>query len=382
MAVASSVRKDHSLPSGSGATGLDIVVMSIGRASAHHISALSRVLGLPQRDLADRILRAPSVLVSGLEPGQSEQLLSSLAETGLELRALPPGQVPAPDPRRHDLAIRVTRLEALPQVLGDLSALLAAPPEAVRDILLRDPATFLGDVSTATVEALRHRLERPGVVVQSCDMAGARYDLLADGTRAGSNAQLRALADQMGLRLGGAGAGPILASDLDAACAMRLAGALSQAGSGAWLLNRAFNWFELRLLSAPDTPALRDLLTGRLGIPDPVLGRVLGALPVVIAPQLPAQEAQAVLARLTDLGARAEAALLATRRFGLRLRKIGAPQGTDQVLAGLGQVTAGDRQRLLSGQQETIPGPYTLLRMRWLQRDLAAQGTLSDAVAL
>ncbi len=359
--------------------GYSVVVDSVGDATAYHLSALTRVLGRSPELIARHVLCAPAPLIGRLDEGTADGVCRELRRAGLEARVCAAGAVPARDPRRFDLALRVTSAEAIDPVLRALMAFLGVGAEPARDLLIRDPAVFLGGVTEATVRALRRRLAGPEVVVDASDASRATYDVFAVDEDATARRRLDAALREA--EVPPAGAGPIAASGLDVAQAARTAAAIERCRGGARLINRDFYWFDVQLTSARDGDALRDILERRVGVPGHAVGRLLARLPVVLLAQARWPEAEALIAALAEAGARAEATLLSTRRFGLRLGRVGDGHATDRILGWLGRLPAGERQRLVRGDSTEAPGPFTLLQARWLRRDLASVGTEAELVS-
>jgi hypothetical protein len=355
-------------------------VESIGSAGAGLVPALRKVLKHSDRRVAQALFCAPSELLSGLDPRSAEAIAGQLRDAGLEISVCDSGRAPVAGSACFEIALRVLRLDQIRSVMREISLLLGMDLERVRDLLVRDPCILVGGVSEATVAAFRRRLEPLGAVLDVLEPHAARFDVFIAGSRPAGLAQLRDGLRQAGIGLvagqnGDKDLQPLLATDLTFEAADAAWRVIERSRVPATILNRDYHRYDLSLVRATDGPALREVLASAVGIPSALMLRVLANLPVVLLSQARWPEAAVLMERLFAVGAQAEAALLFSQRFGLSVERVGDGERTERVLQWFGRVPAGERQRVLEGQNRFLAGPFTHLQARWLCFELEQVGT-------
>lgn len=362
-----------------------VVVRSIGDAPAGLIHCLRRVLPLDARRIAELLFRAPSAILGGLSREVADRIAGELAATGAEVAVLHADEPFEPGRGDREAALAPRRFDRLDEALHHVAALLGTDVEQGRALLCRDPCVLLSGISEATVDALRRRFEPLGIEVDESRPETARYDVLVGGPETAAAATLRRRLAGSGFELlperDGAGRPqPLLAAGIDHAAAAAAWELARGAGVACQIVNRDFQRCDVVLERAADSAGLRAFLVERIGMPEGVVARALGGLPLVLCGGVRLAEGAELLAALHGLGAVASARLRHCLRFALRVERLGDGAGTDGILRWLGELTALERQRLLRSEHAVVEGPFTHTRARWLVHELARVGTVAHLV--
>ncbi|WP_160174470.1 hypothetical protein [Archangium violaceum] len=340
------------------------------RGTASIVRALAPHFDLPPAEIAARLFRAPAVLATGLPAEVAEALAGALRESGLELD-IEPEDAPLPEPGpSYDVAFYLRDGGRFREVARELALVLGCSLADAASALCATPATVLGAVSQATVDALRARFSPLGVEVDASNPATARYDVFYRGEDAGGLATVRAVLGALGLEVG---APPLVASGLSQAQAAQVWRELA-ARSLVRVVDQAFLRFDLSLTEAPATPGFAELLVRETGMPEKLVPRVLSRLPVVLHAGLSARELPARVAPLEAAGARVSAQLIVFRSFRLKVEELrDAPAVTELLGSALGLPAAEVRTSLARLPHTFVP-PLGDTRARWLVAELRARG--------
>lgn len=344
-----------------------VVVRSIGRASPRLHTALARVLPQSSQQLLDCLYRAPSILVDEVSPELGEHLCSLLQESGLEVELQHRDQPFEPGVGDREISVFVGDVSRFREVAAQVADFLGCDLGRAAATLWASPALLVGNVSDATVEALRARLQPLGAELDVSQPGSARYDVLVVDPSPGARARVLGA-----LRAAGLVAeehGPLVARDLPREQAEALWSRLDR-GAPVRLLDQAFQRFDLCLDDAPDTPELRRTLVEHVGMPQAVIERVLQALPVVLRSGVPHSEVGAELARFAELGAQVSAHLVTFQTFDLVIDRAADPSAAATTLAALTERPERELVAQLRRPPLRIDGPFPSLRARWMQHEL------------
>lgn len=353
----------------SGLYSLD--VQSIGKAGPEVHRALKRVMALPHQEIVARLYQAPSELLTGLEHGTATQIAEVLESTGLEIRVRPAEEPLPPGKADLDVALHLTDPGRLPEVAREVAAFLGCELPKAAQVVWSSPAMLVGQVSEATVRALRERLEPLGVELDLSRPEEASFDLYispcapavrhrAAGLVRGEKAEVRE-------------EGPLLAMGLGVAPTQRLWRAFQASSIPVTVLNQDFQRFDLRLDRAPDTPALRQALVQTTGMPEKIVPKVLSRLPMNLLQGVRAAEVGPVLERFAALGAEVSAHLLAFRSFDLEITRVRDLTVAANLLGDLTD-THPDHWRGELVRPTLVEGPFPQTRALWMRHELAAAG--------
>ncbi|MFY0572636.1 hypothetical protein ACN28E_53640 [Archangium lansingense] len=350
--------------------GKRITVRALSRGTANIVRALAPHFDLPPAEIAARLFRAPAVLATGLPPEVAEALAGALRESGLELD-IEPEDAPLPEPGpSYDVALYLRDGGRFREVARELALVLGCALGDAAAALCATPATVLGAVSQATVDALRTRFSPLGVEVDASNPATAFYDVFYAGEDAGGLATVRAVLGAQGLE---AGAPPLVASGLNQAQASQVWRELAARGL-VRVVDQAFQRFDLSLTAAPSTPEFAELLVRETGMPAKLVPRVLSRLPVVLHAGVRSEELAARAATLEAAGARISAQLIAFRSFRLTVEELrDTPVATELLSSALG-LPAAEVRTSLARLPHTFAPPLGDTRARWLVAELRARG--------
>lgn len=371
------------LTDGDAPSGFRVVVDSPGTSDGDLIRAVTRYASRPQRDVARCFYQAPRELVDGLDRETAEGFARTLREAGAHARVLEPEAALEPGVGEWEAALVVRDLDRIAEVLHEAVRLLQVGPQEAIRIVCRTPAVLMGNLSRAAAEAIRDRFAAVGAEVDLSRPEHARYDLYVDGGNGADRRRLRALLERNASEVvlaGGEEEGGMVASGLSFGDLEPIRQDLLRHASGVTVLNRDFARFDLTLTEAGGQPeAVAAYLADELGIPRRVIPRMFDALPVVVAENVRADEAELRLRNLEDLGASGTADLLSWRFFSVVLRTIGDRERSEEVLRLLGELARSEARALLAERPPvTLPGAFTPLRARWIQRELGRVGSAAD----
>lgn len=170
-----------------------VAVTSIGTAGGALMKRLSRALPLTAEGLAARVLQAPSELVGALSRESAETIASLLSKAGLETSVLPQEATFQAGEGDLEVALTPTDVTRTPEIVAEIVRFLGCDPATAEKILETVPSTLIGNISAATVAALRRRFEPLGVELDVSRPQEASYDVFLLVTDADALRRLRRL---------------------------------------------------------------------------------------------------------------------------------------------------------------------------------------------
>lgn len=350
--------------------GYDIVIHSMGSAGAGLLRSLRPVSRLSDRELARRLLQAPSVVLENLDRDTAEKVSRVLSGTGARVSYRAHDEDFEPGTGEFEIAATLVSHRYSDSAVQALMGLMNLPVKQASMLLARTPAILINQVSAATVEVFREQLEPAGVELDVSRPDTALYDLYATSTDSASLQRARKLLDERGIAVNPDPHNPVLATDVDHRTCQALWKDYERSAAPLVILNQDYQRADIRLLSARPGPGLDRYLGETLQLPDRAIERLYDNLPLVVARCVPRARVDDILSRLESLGARAEGHITAFQQFGLKV-----PTGTkaSHIAPVLGLITNEDAtqcQRALQKQPGWLPGPYNSQQARWLQAEL------------
>lgn len=366
-----------------------ISVRSVGTANASVISTLMHLDPSRKRiDWAERIYRAPSTLLRGLNHANAEEICGLLSSTGLEVSVEEEDQTPAERESptdSYDVALVVSRVEAVRPVVEEVVGFLGTEVDEALRIVCNAPALLIGKVSTATVTAIRGRFAPLGVEIDTANTRDDRYDMVVAvssatvATRVWEVIEAR-LGPQPGrrpTRTGAAVVAPIVIVGLPHTDAEALASSLQSLGTAARICSRSLQRLDLRLDDierVEDRRGFAELVEDRFGVPGKIVPKLGENLPIILATDLRQEAAADHLLALESVGARATVIPLAFARYRIEIVVAGKPEDSSALLMALsGQSESTTRRALADGG--TFPASFMRLGARWLKAELERVGT-------
>jgi hypothetical protein len=353
-----------------------ITVRSLHKGSASILRALVPHFDLPPAELASRLFRAPAVLAGGLPGELASGLAEALRGAGLDVVVEAEGAEPPVAGPGFDVALYVRDGGRFPEACAELVSVLGCTQAEAAAALCATPATVLGSVSRATVDALRARFAPLGVEVDASHAPTARYDVFYVGPDASGLAVVRPVLEALGVT---PGEPPLVASDLDHARAERVWRELGSRGL-VRVLDQAFQRFDVSLVQAPAGADFARVLIQQTGMPEALVPRVLARLPVVLHAGLRRDEVAARAATLEAAGAKLSVQLVSFRSFRLRVDESKDPGGAGELLGAALGLPASDVRTALSRLPHTFAPPVGDTRARWLVAELRSRGTRAALV--
>jgi len=361
-----------------------VVIHDIGSAGAAALHGVSNAIDLPRAETVRRCLQAPATLVDGLPAERARAVVGVLGEMGLNAAAQPAERSFEEGVGDREVALVIDDFRRCRQLLQAITALTGQTPQQAIATLRQTPCVLLGQLSAASVAALRARFAACGASLDESQGEAARYDLLLQTDAAAAAAQFEQFARAAGqapLRSQTAGRHSLVATDLQPAAARELWREAGERRLDCQIVNQDFQRFDIRLQTAPAAQhaALAELLERDCAIPADSFPRLAKHLPLVVARQRSRADCLALLAALQALGAEVEAEMTASLRFDLQIRSLGsAAQHCRQLLVDLGALPAGCddagmRRRLPDGSG-LLRGPFSYNQAHWLLAELKAAG--------
>jgi len=316
-------------------------------------------------------------LISGLTQQAGAQLLDVLQQTGVELELMPVSQQFEPGEGNYEVSLAVKKFDQMAAVIDATARLIGLDTQTAKRVVCATPALLIGQVSLATVDALRRRYAPLGVEVDSSLTSEARFDLFAES----NDSRTRQLVQQL---LAEAGTRPevrntqVIAGDLDGPLAKRIWDELSRRSARAQMVNRDLHRCDVVVEQAPASEEMLSYLVESFRMPARTAERVVQHVPFVLAENVSLGKTSKILTEIQALGGKASGVLLAQHRYGL---KIGS--GGDRQMAKVWIETIAGREALpasLQAESVRLPGPFTKTQARWLQYELKAIGVPSQLV--
>lgn len=357
--------------------GFRLIVRSIGMADLALVPVLRGLRRSSDAELAGLLYRAPSELISGLSHQTASQLLGVLQKTGVELDLVADTEPYEPGQGEYEVALAVKKFDQMPAVIDATARIVGLDTERAKRVVCATPALLIGQISSATVEALRRRFAPLGVEIDASITAQARFDLYAESDDARTRQVIVQLLAGVDIRPEQR-ANQLMASNLDGALAKRLWDELSQRSARVQVVNRDLHRFDVMLEKAPPTKEMLSYLVDSFGMPARTAERVVQCTPFVLAENVSSASLREILVAVQSHQGKASGVLLSQRRYGL---KIGA--GGDRRMAKIWIDTVAGRQasegfeRLDTMQ---LPGPLTKTQARWLQHELKGVGVPAQLV--
>ncbi|HTV17374.1 MAG TPA: hypothetical protein VMG12_01845 [Polyangiaceae bacterium] len=357
---------------------------SIGTASAGIIGSLRRLRATTDGELAGLLYRAPSELVSGLNQDTGQKLIGILSQAGLDVALLPEGASCEAGRGEYEVALVLHEFDRMLAVLEEVMRFTGVDAETAQRLVCASPAVLVGQVSEATVAALRQRFTALGVEVDASRTKDATFDVAVEAPEGSLTPSLdRRLASAQPLTGADGKPGPngerqFMLPGLDAAAANELWSEASRTAIKVRVLNRDFQRFDVRLEAAPASPEMLQLLIDTTGMSVGAAERVVARVPFILAQNVGGTRMLELLQAVERLGGRASGILLALRTFRLALEP-----GGDRKAARVWVDTIAGRAAGASFERpftSELSGPFTKTRARWLQHELKKHGVRCQLV--
>ena len=350
-----------------------LVLESVGTADAAALRAIRQLVNGPIQEVARLVYQAPSELTNRLHPDAAPEVVELLGKLGFRVSVSSSDATFSPGVGEYEVALVVTDIARVPLAIAETAAFLGTDLPTARRLVCRSPAVLVSNVSSATVEAIRHRFGRHGVAVDVSRSSCASYYAVIPAENAGLRRVIRELVLTIASAVSIVETNEALtAADLTFADAQAIFERLRRTGARAAILNRDLERYDVVLEAAADTPGIRSLLESR-GMPARVVPRVLGALPVVIQRNVGQTEVQALLDRVAAEGGRATGLSHSFQRFAL---VVGSVPSADEAIAALVSIGDLDEAEARSAVKRSggRVGSFTRTTALWLQHVLTRHG--------
>ncbi len=314
-----------------------VAIRSIGTATPSRAASIALGLGVPVQSVMETLYRAPRILVDGLAPETADRMADLLGDLGCEVAVEPQDTPPPAEEPLYDVALHITDTARYGAVTEALAGFLGCDAAQAAQVILQPPGVVLGQVSTATVEALCRRLGE-GAELSVSDPGKARYSLFLGDCD--PTVRARVLGDLRRRGLEPMGSSGCLLSGLERSEADAIWAALGRVGA-LRIVNADFLRYDIVLTEGADTAAARNVLEAFARIPGHIVPELFGALPITVMEAVPEADMPGALERLAAAGLSVRADLVTFLHLGIEL--VSARRGVDpaRVLARLGIETGG-----------------------------------------
>ena len=136
-----------------------IVINSIGTATPGASKVLSDVLKVPQDYMLKLLYNAPSVLFQKVDKDTAAKAEDTLTKLGLDVSVCAADDTIDLTSEQVDISVGIENVLDLPKVIEQLATFLGCKRAEVLNLLMKEPGIVLGNVSAATAEALKKRVD-------------------------------------------------------------------------------------------------------------------------------------------------------------------------------------------------------------------------------
>ncbi|WP_157735865.1 hypothetical protein [Granulosicoccus antarcticus] len=272
------------------------------------MSALQHVRAGSDDELARLLFQAPSVLVDQIATEAGTQLVDVLSEGGIDVELQPITAPFEPGCGEFDIAVFVEDPSALPLAVNELAHLLGVGAEHAVQLLSGQPPIVMGNVSSATVNALTERVSEQPISVVSSRTVKAVYDVYMTPDT-GATVRHRVVGRLRGLGLNvddpavpTADEGMVVLG-LDAEQAREIWNAVGRRTSGVKIVDRAFQRYDILLEALDPSAEAMATLVELTGMPASLAPKVFANLPIVVAQNQTHGEMTSAMQALGAVGA-------------------------------------------------------------------------------
>lgn len=351
-----------------------LVLESVGTADAAALRAIRQLVPGAVQEIARLVYQAPSELTRGLRADAAVEMQELLGRLGFRVRVAPADAAFEAGVGEFELALVVKAVACLPQVIAEAAAFLGTDLSTARQLVCRSPAVLVANVSEATVAAVRDRFGRLDVDVDVSRSSAARYFAVVavdtPGLRRIVQDAVRGIAADAHIAEADAA---LIVEELNLRQAEALWERLRRTGARTSIGNHDLARYDVSLVHAPDTPAMREMLAAA-GVPARVVPRVFGTLPLIVQQNVGHAAMQSLLDRVAAAGGLARGLPHSFQRFALKLRSVSDPAGAIKALvtcADMPQAAASAAVRQATG---ALFGNFGRTTALWLEHILTLQG--------
>lgn len=347
-----------------------LVVTSIGKAVPSSAVSVATGLGVPVPKVVEAFYRAPTTLVDNIDKETATNLKGLLAELGYESLVQNKDEPELKPKSLLDVAVYIKDTNDYTSIVKDLSEFIGTNLEETAKLISTPPGIILGSVSENTVEALEQRLS-DGVEIIASDPKKAIYDVYLSDCEAVVTQRIVNDLKQQGYRL--------LSEE-----GCLVAGITQQEANNIWqdhrkssairIINRDFMRFDLvltELLTESLTEDQNLLLAKEVGIPEDIIPKVIGALPITLYEGLPHAEVEEKLLKFNEAGMLLRADMITFMQLGLEIIQVKSYRNVSKTLSDLGVLKSGE---MLNKVPFRLPYHMPELQARLLRDSLVHQG--------
>ena len=364
--------KDHKAQRSANTALYQVVVHSIGSANPDIHRPIAQGMGLSPEFVLEALYKAPSILLADLPHDLALSLSTLLTDLGLEVTAEKSATYVLPECVEYDVALFIedaTQTDAIAHVLAEFLACSTA--EALH-LLYQPPSLVLGNISSATIKALRERLAPYALELRIARKQESHYDLLLTPSLEQAQAQQQPslLQDRIYRELKAMGLHVdrhkvALVRDLTYQQSQILWRRFGTSGE-IKLIDQAFERFDVVLTGWQGDKTIAQQVLHRVAdIPKETVPLILANLPLIIDSNLSNKQLETHLQQYFAAGLTCYAQLSNFKRYHLTLYRFGDRFSEDadnsiaiiQALSELGLLA---EIQDISQQQPTFDLPYTL----------------------
>ena len=342
-----------------------IVLESIGTGGFAHLGVLRQVRSAPDARLAELLVQAPSELALINNAEDAVKVNGMLNECGLNCSVQSAESEFVAGVGEFDVAVFLEDINCAGEVIAEVGRLLGVDPAKARDLVCRAPPAILGNVSSATVEALRRRFTPLGASIVSSRCSDARYDVVT--CEAPPRVRAHLLEARNAVAMDRNTAGPLLIGNLSGVEAEEMLIELSRFASNAIAIDREFQRFDIQIESCPTTPEAQTCLIELTDMPLQVANKIPSSTPMVLLSNVDRSTMSNALQRLDAAGVDSTAYLITLRHWVLRLNSVSNVEAAQQLVKAITNLDAN-----LSILPYVTDPPISFIQARWLKQELGA----------
>lgn len=356
-----------------------MVLTSVGVGGASHLAVLRQLTPRPDAKLAEMLLQAPTQLITLDDRAGAMEVCELLEQGGLEAAVLAAGDDFEPGTGEYDIALHVRDIDQVNIVVAHVVALLGVSANEAREIVCASPPVLIGNVSRATVDALRLRFAAAGAEISVSRKVDARFDLVVASCAPRVRSHLVATMEVAGFEVTDHDAAPLVVLDLDRATAESALAELSRASSDAKVIDRAFERFDVRVVACPNTPDVVESLIELTGMPSDVAERIADNTPIVLLEEVDRPTMENALLRLATVGATAVAELTTLAHSAVRVDSCSDLAAASNVVASLTGSADAD-MRPITKMPHMFSGSFSRVRANWIVHELRQLGATAEVL--
>ncbi|WP_144394102.1 hypothetical protein [Pleionea sediminis] len=350
-----------------------IIVHSVGTTNANVIGALHKAIPVPENQIARKIYQAPSMLLNQISQGMADEISVLLNKIGLQTEAIHKSKSIEEAKALFDVCLVLNDKKQMPQILEVLKLFLGVQEDQCKSMLFQSPNVIMGQVSRATVEAIRDRFSELNVDVKASRISNSNYLFLYYNLTGHEKHQLKSILTPHNLQhlLEN---NAFLEQTLTRSQADKIWPHVKRFGSKVKLINADFAQFDVQLELSEKNNGLLNILEQHTDIPTHLLSKVIDRAPIVIKRNASFNSTLELTNTLNDNRSKFTVLPVSMQYFNIAISKMGQREVTEDIIAWMTGCTQEQLKELCSGRKSDSL-LLTATQAHWLAHELKLVGT-------